>query len=472
MLLFILIGAFSVAGAGSEELLVEAGSLAVLPCTIKSPTKGSPSVQWVKINGRDRNTVWRRERSGMEFQGVEVAPRARCPHSDFGKGVFNLHIERVRVEDGGEYTCTTTDRRKEVQRHVLRVIQVSVSPAAPLEGSSVNVTCSVTPRPAEATVSWKLNGSPLSLQQTRSTANMEERQIMSMSPRETGQWTCTVRLGKKEGEATQYLSMRGISSPLAEVTQLYRAVGSPVVLPCVFSEGLTPQNAGWQRNLNGAGPFRPLPPTLQPSGPQRDLSVRMERVEAGDGGTYRCFGEVAGRKLQRQLLLVTAQVRSSSPVKLNAPVSLTCELSNGTGVTGYEWLQITYDANGTRTETPKCQTKTLRIPKMTEQHTGEWVCRYRGEQGILGNVTYSFQVMSHLEAERPSSGKAGMVTGVGFLIVVLLLIVLQMYKNYRRRKMILQYPALETIVHSASNAREGRERERMREKAQGSQPQA
>ncbi|XP_035259450.1 hemicentin-1-like [Anguilla anguilla] len=473
MLLFILLGtALSVTGAVCDDIVVEAGSLAVLPCTVGSPPQAAISVQWVKTNGRSQNTVWRIQQSGLEFRGIEAVRRSWCPHNDFRKGSFNLHIESVRPEDGGEYICIAM-RGKEVQRHVLRVIQVSFTPAVPLEGSSAKVTCNVTPWPEEAIVSWKLNGRPLSPQQTQSTMNKMEQKITSMSPREMGNWTCAVRLEKKDGEATQYLSMQGISRPLEEITQVYGAVGSPIVLPCVYTEELTPQNTGWQWKPNGARSFQPVPPTLRPSAPsprpQWDRSLRVESVAAGDGGTYRCFGEVGGRRLQRQLLLVTAQVRSAAPVKPNAPVTLTCELSDDTGVTGYEWVQVTYDSNGTQSATPKQWTKTLRIPKMTEEHSGEWVCRYSGKQGILGNVTYHFQVMSHLEGDKleGSSSRGVMATGLCFLVLLLLLIALQVYRNHRRRKMALQYPALETIVHTASNARERKERDRARDKSAG-----
>ncbi|KAJ8392897.1 hypothetical protein AAFF_G00071010 [Aldrovandia affinis] len=474
-LLVILLGTalyMSAVWCDESEVLVEAGSRAVLPCVTGSPHQIPVTVHWVKIIGRNQNTVWRIEQSGLEFRGVGLAQRARCPRKEFGKGDFSLHIAEVRAEDGGEYICRVGGRGVQ-KRIVLRVIQVSFTPALPLEGSSVNVACNVTPWPQGASVSWKLNGSPLSPQQKqRSSINMKEQQIMSMSPLEMGYWTCTIRLSRKEGNATQSLSMRGIASPLRDLTQVYAAVGSTVVLPCVYTKGLTPQNTGWQRKQNTANSFKDLPPTLQSStlssSPKWDRSLRVERVEEGDAGVYRCFGEVVGKRLQRQLLLVTAKVQSMTPIKPNAPVTLTCDLSNDTGVTGYEWVRVTYDFNGTQTVAQKHQAKALKIEKMTEEHSGEWACRYRGKQGILGNVTYHLQVMSRLEGLKTegSSGKAPMVTGLCFLFLVLLLIGLQMYKNHRRRKMVLQYPALETIVHSTSNAQERREWNRMREKEQ------
>lgn len=67
--------------------------------------------------------MWRIEKSGLEFRGADPARRTWCPHNEFRKGGFNLHIERVRAEDGGEYICKTMRGRAEVQRHVLHVVQ-------------------------------------------------------------------------------------------------------------------------------------------------------------------------------------------------------------------------------------------------------------------------------------------------------------------------------------------------------------
>ncbi|KAI1885795.1 hypothetical protein AGOR_G00207470 [Albula goreensis] len=455
-----------------DEVLVEAGSLAVLPCTTGTPPQTPVSVQWVKINGRVQNTVWRIEQSGLEFRGVGPAQRSRCPHSEFGKGDFNLHIEGVRPEDGGEYICRVSRGGWEEQKHVfLWVIQVSVSPPLPLEGSEVAVACNVTPWPDRASVSWKHDGTPVSQQQKqRRAGNTKEQKILSVSPQDVGNWTCTVRLRGKEGKATQMLSMRGISSPLKDMTPVYAAVGSSAVLPCVYTKGLALEKTSWERKQNGESSFNPVlrPPIPSPTRPQWDHSLWLESVEQQDEGIYRCSGEVEGRILQRHLLLVTAQVRSMVPVKPNAPVTLTCDVSNDTGVTGYEWVRVTYDLNGTQTVNGKQKSKTLKIQKMTEEFSGEWVCRYSGKHGILGNASYHLHLMSRLEGEQAggSSSKGPMAVGLCFLVFVLLLIGLQMYKNHRRRKMILQYPALETIVHSTSNAREKRERNRVREKEQ------
>ncbi|KAG7469362.1 hypothetical protein MATL_G00127930 [Megalops atlanticus] len=443
--LVVLLGAaLSVTEGWSEraEVLVEAGSRAVLPCVTSVPVGNSVTVQWIKVSGSVQTTVWRIEQSGLEFRGVGPGERSDCPHSSFVKGDFSLHIDDMREEDGGEYICRAGQGKWQIQNLVtLRVIQVSFTPALPVEGSNVKVTCKVTPL------------------------------LMQASHVSTGDGKLDMyhqALGKEEGKATQSLSMRGFVSPASPLTQVYAEVGSAVTLPCVATEGVT--RTFWEKEQGGT-----LPPSVQSSNlsshPPGDCSLSVARVEEGDGGTYRCSGTVEGRTVQRRLQLVTAQVRSRASEKSNAPVTLTCHLSDERGVTKYEWVRVTYDVNGTRRVTSLNWAKTFKIQKMTEENSGEWACRYYGKEGILGNATYHVPALSYLEGERAagSSGKAGVITGLTFLFLVTLLIALQMYKNHRRRKMILQYPALETIVHSSSNDREQRERNRTREKEKNQQ---
>lgn len=89
-------------------------------------------------------------------------------------------------------------------------------------------------------------------------------------------------------------------------------------------------------------------------------------------------------------------VVSSSASSGNGPVTLTCHLSNSNQITSYEWLRVTYGPNDTQTVTSVTsvqKTNSFRIQKVTERDAGEWVCRYYGKQGVLGNVTYELHIM-------------------------------------------------------------------------------
>lgn len=74
-------------------------------------------------------------------------------------------------------------------------------------------------------------------------------------------------------------------------------------------------------------------------------------------------------------------------------MTLTCHLSNSSQVNSYEWLRVSYGVNSTQTLTSVSKVNSLKIPKVSEQDNGEWVCRYYGKEGLLGNVTYQLHMM-------------------------------------------------------------------------------
>ncbi|KAM6968308.1 basement membrane-specific heparan sulfate proteoglycan core protein [Aplochiton taeniatus] len=467
-----------VIGAQCEEkteVFAAAGSQAVLPCVSQHPAPSAATIHWSRNNGD--STVWRKQRSGLEYTSQGLIKRVSCPQ--VGRGDYSLHIEQVKAEDGGEYTCQVENRMRLVNKVVsLTVIKVTFSPPAPMEGDNVSIGCNIRPLPMGATMSWRFNGKPFVPQdpnQAQWTGILDANKVMveKASQHLAGEWTCVVGSWKTEGKAGQTLAVRGIVEPARDDASVYAAVGSLATLPCVFSHGLAVSNATWERlEESFLPPFHslPFPPTWSLSsmshhGPW-DRSLRVGEVRPEDGGRYRCSGMAEGHKLIREFKLITAQVHSSTMASKGAPVTLTCHLSDITEVTGYEWVRLTYDFNGTQSVSSVHTGKDLRIPTASATNSGEWMCRFYGERGILGNVTYSIPVMSDLTGDRGTAGPpsdAAAVIGLVFLILVLLLIVAQMYKNYQRKKRILQYPALETIVHSNSNEREERERNRKKD---------
>lgn len=74
---------------------------------------------------------------------------------------------------------------------------------------------------------------------------------------------------------------------------------------------------------------------------------------------------------------------------------LTCQLSDTSEVTDYEWVRVTYDPNGTQSFETIQKGNKLSI-SVSEEIQGEWTCRFYGRGGILGNVTHHIQLMSKL----------------------------------------------------------------------------
>nr|XP_015193364.1 PREDICTED: lymphocyte activation gene 3 protein-like [Lepisosteus oculatus] len=448
------------------EVFAERGSTAVLPCLSHAPLKNPLTVQWTKRNNMMESTVWRMERSGMEFWGSPGPQRSQCPHSGFQDGDFRLIIQEVRESDAGEYKCTARGSRGIVQKTViLRIIIVLVSQSLPLEGSTVSLNCSIQPQPQKATVSWLNNGTVVgNSPKTEVTKKGWTLTVKRLTLADATDWSCVVHTARQTGRGTQRLTVRGIASPASDGT-MYGAVGSSLTLPCLFSEGLIPQQKGWERETRGAVPqsITPSPPSPS-SSPSLDASLRLSAVEERDGGVYTCFGLVEDRRIERRLRLVTAKVGVTAPPKAGQPLTLTCDLSDATGVDRYEWFRVTSDANGTEVTTPlgTSSEKSFRLAGGSGELSGELVCQFHGKEGALGNVSYHFHTLGRLEATTKggSSSQVAIITTFSFLVLVLILILLQMYKNHRRRKMILPYPALETVIHSSSRAQERTERKK------------
>ncbi|TRY94281.1 hypothetical protein DNTS_030369 [Danionella cerebrum] len=426
-----------------QELLVAEGSVAVLPCVDVFAEHTHPTaVHWSRRIGDSFKTVWRRNKNGLEFRPIKDPLSARCPLDNFGKFIYNLHIEAISLADGGEYECQVEGKiSKMVKVIMLRVVRASISPDVVVEGSRMEVNCQISPRPKNFTLKWK-----------KDKEFVNKNGIDSISQRDAGNWGCVVSYKNQEVEATASLQVRGISTPQDDSSVFYAAVGSSISLPCIFTDGLIPNTTIWKK----IGSHVPLPESFKSS------SGFIHRVEDGDEGTYRCSGVVNGmngmQTVQRSMKLVVAQVSSSS--RGITAVTLFCYISSPGLITAYEWLRETRGPNDTRTLSIIQKSSSSRI-QISERDIGEWICRFYDHEGLLGNASYHLDMMSALKGGKSSSGnKAALVMGLGFLFLLVFLILLQMYRIHRRRKMIHQYPAMESIIHQVATEREHRERSR------------
>ncbi|XP_030014822.1 hemicentin-2 [Sphaeramia orbicularis] len=452
------------------EVFVQAGAQAILPCKCSSVSSSSPTIIW---SNNKTGTVWRKDKSGLQYRGhswTKDGPvRIHCPHTLFERGDCSLHINHVREEDAGIYSCSVQHEKKHVETEVmLRVIKVSVVPSSPLMGRSVSISCGVTPWPYSATLRWTLNDSPYDLQ----TTNINTLRTVETKASENlvGKWTCVVGYKSKTGQASAHLSVKGIRQPAKDNAKVYAAVGSATTLPCVFSPGLIPTDLSWDK-LKVGYLFKPaidhLPPSFSPPSPSInvtwDKSANLREVGFEDAGTYRCSGTVEGQKMTRNMQLVVAKVDTTVSSKKNIPMTLTCQLTDTSDVTEYVWVHVTYDVNGSQSIGSIHKGKTLALSQVSEDNRGEWACRFYGKEGFLGNVTYNIQLMSHQSGEKPASlsQNTAAVVGLSILLLVLLLVLVQMYKNHQRRKKIFQCHAMETIIHTIANEREERERNQM-----------
>lgn len=152
-----------------------------------------------------------------------------------------------------------------------------------------------------------------------------------------------------------------------------------------------------------------------------DRSAILKEVHLEDEGTYRCSGTVEGRRLTRNLHLVVAKgtfallkftilfisgtildyyfffkVDISLPANKADSVTMTCQLTDASEVTRYEWVHRHLHHSSNQSVTSTHSGKELTIDKTSGENQGEWTCRFYGKQGVLGNVTHHMTVMSTL----------------------------------------------------------------------------
>lgn len=438
------------------ELISEAGSQVVLPCKCEASQCDPAAINWSKDN---KGTVWRKQSSGLQYWGsnwfAKEGSRVRCPHSEFAKGDYGLQINDVRVEDAGLYTCRVELRGHFTKKQImLRVLQVSVSPAAPVWGEVVSFQCTVTPSLENAVVQWMLNSSPVVPESPVVTHSSGSVLKALATDKLAGTWTCFIHKSKNVWKASVELSVRGIVQPPRDEIKFYAALGSSFIMPCVFSAQLVPIQPLVEK-LDSRIPHVFSNRSISSS--NWDKSIIIQEVVPENEGKYRCGGTINGTRLTRTMQLVVAKIVKS---KKKGSMMLSCHLSDSSEVTKYEWVNVNYDINGTKSVGPILYGQTVSVT----ENLGEWTCRYFGKNGLLGNVTTQIHLMAGLSGEKSSGvpSNTGTVIGLSFLLVILLLILAQMYKNHQRRKRILQYPALETIVHTISNEREEREKRQVK----------
>ncbi|XP_039885968.1 lymphocyte activation gene 3 protein-like [Simochromis diagramma] len=465
---FFIFGMVSILITGSRceaiysEVFAAEGSDVVLPCKYPAILISSPpAIVW---SHKEKGTIWRKERSGLEYRGSRWSQRVQCPHLQLDSGTFSIQINNVTEDDVGLYSCKVDLKNQVIEKQVmLRLIKVSFSPPAPVSGSNTQLSCALKPWRHGVSVEWMLNNNPYFPQAKTGLHGDKVSKVLRVTEKESGTWTCVVTYKGEKGQASAALDVKGIIQPPKDNAKVYATVGSPVTLPCVFSSGLRTLSAGWEK-INPVSPStRDLQLlSLASSSPDRlrwDRSIRINEVTYEDEGKYRCSGNVGQQRLTRTLQLVVAKIVR---LKQKYSTTLTCQLSDASEVTEYEWAHVTYDENGTAIVGSIQKGKDIIITDGSEESWGEWTCSFYGQDGLLGNVTYNTHLMSGLSGQKSSSASnnTATVVGLSFLLIVLLLIVAQMYKNRQRRKRIFQYPALETIVHTISNEREERERNR------------
>lgn len=75
-------------------------------------------------------------------------------------------------------------------------------------------------------------------------------------------------------------------------------------------------------------------------------------------------------------------------------LTLTCQLTDTSEITRYQWIRVTQDASGERRAESVQEGKSLRLSDVSRGDAGEWACRFFVARGLLGNVTQGIGPLS------------------------------------------------------------------------------
>ncbi|KAM4812745.1 hemicentin-1 [Urocitellus parryii] len=264
------------------------GQQLTLPCTLLAGNP-IPERRWIK-------------NSAMLVQNPYISVRSDG----------SLHIERVRLQDGGEYTCVASNiagannKTTSVVVHVLPTIQHGQQILSTIEGIPVTLPCKASGIP-KPTIVWSKKGELISAGSAKFSAGADgSLYVVSPSGEESGEYICTATnaagYAKRKVQLTVYVrprvfgDQRGLSQD--KPVEISVLAGEEVTLPCEV-KSLPPPTITWAKEAQLISPFSPRH-TFLPSG-----SMKITETRISDSGMYLCVAtNIAGNVTQAVKLSV------------------------------------------------------------------------------------------------------------------------------------------------------------------------
>ncbi|XP_043941249.1 hemicentin-1 [Protopterus annectens] len=266
----------------------------------------------------------------------------------------SLHIEHVRLQDGGQYICTannvagTSNRTTTVNVFVLPTIQYGPQIFSTVEGVSITLSCKANgvPRP---TIAWSKNGELMSpIKDTFEMLADGSLYIVSPSGDDTAEYVCTAT--NSAGHATRKVQLTvyvkpklssghpgSVTGSEAELVEISVIAGEDVTLPCEV-KSFPPPIITWAKNMQLISPFSQRH-TFLPSG---SLKITASRVS--DSGIYMCVAtNIAGNITQSAKLNVhvAPKIRPAPRVhrvRVGYRIEIPC-IADGTPPPLINWLK-------------------------------------------------------------------------------------------------------------------------------------
>ncbi|KAM4896067.1 hemicentin-1 [Sylvia borin] len=267
----------------------------------------------------------------------------------------SLHLERVRLQDGGDYTCMassvagTTNSTTTVHVFVLPVIQHGQQIFSTIEGIPVTLPCKASGVPKPSIV-WSKRGEVILPSDVRFSAGSDgSLSVVSPGGEESGEYVCTAT--NAAGSATRKVQLTVYVKPRVsrpgdqqghahdKPIEVSVIAGEDVTLPCEV-RSLPPPIITWAKEMQLISPFSPRH-TFLPSG-----SMKISETQVSDSGMYICVAtNIAGNVTQSVKLSVHVPPRIQRgprvlKVQAGQRVELPCS-AQGIPAPSVSWLRGT-----------------------------------------------------------------------------------------------------------------------------------
>ncbi|XP_046779308.1 hemicentin-1 isoform X20 [Gallus gallus] len=223
----------------------------------------------------------------------------------------SLHLERVRLQDGGDYTCMasnvagTNNKTTTVNVYVLPIVQHGQQIFSTIEGIPVTLPCKASgvPKPS---ITWSKKGEVIFPSNEKFSAGSDgSLYVVSPEGEETGEYVCTATnaagYATRKVQLTVYVKPR-VSRPGDQQghgpVEISVITGDDVTLPCEV-KSLPPPIITWAKETQLISPFS-LRHTFLLSG-----SMKISETQVSDSGMYFCVAtNIAGNVTQSVKLSV------------------------------------------------------------------------------------------------------------------------------------------------------------------------
>ncbi|XP_035509461.1 hemicentin-1 [Morone saxatilis] len=248
----------------------------------------------------------------------------------------SLHIERVRLDDAGDYTCLAesvvgaTNHTTTVNVYVIPTIQYGPQVFSTIEGTPITLPCRASGVPTPE-ITWAKGGELLNLGGPAFSLDSDgSLLITSPSGNETGEFICAATnaagYASRKVQLTVYVRPRsnvdGAGSS-AEPMRMSVIEGEDAILPCEV-HSVPPPTISWAKERQLISPFSPRHTQL-PSGSMKILETRVS-----DSGLYVCVASNIAGDLTQSIelsVLVPPSIQAGPrvmKVQVGHPVELPC----------------------------------------------------------------------------------------------------------------------------------------------------